>query len=453
MSSISRRRFVKALGASAALGTLSGQFSFAAPTQQRRPNLIYIMIDDAGYGDLSVYGRPDYQTPNLDALAAQGARFTNAYAAAPVCTPTRTAFVTGRYPQRTSVGLEEPIDFKEGLGERVSSVGLESDHPTVASLLKGAGYETALLGKWHLGYDPQFGPNQHGFDEFFGFLSGGVDYYSHTDGDGAPDLWENDMPIERQGYLTDLLTERAIEYVSRQRRAPFFLSLQYNAPHWPWDTPTYDEEVFGYGGDRGGGSLEAYAEMMENLDTNMGRLIGALRDVGLEDDTLFIFTSDNGGERFSYNWPLSGEKFDLHEGGIRVPAIVRWPNVVPAGQVTDQVATTMDWTATLLAAGGAEADSAYPLDGQDLLPVLVGREFVRERALGWRLDSLGQGAFRQGNWKYLRSGEDEYLYNLAEDVREAADYKELEPKTFAELQAAYDAWNAELLPPLDPEGA
>lgn len=173
--------------------------------------------------------------------------------------PRRAAFVTGRYAQRTAVGLEEPIQFRKFHGEDVHTVGLDPVHPTDASLLKGAGYETALLGKWHLGYAPQFGPDYHGFDEFFGILSGGVDYYAHTDGDGAQGLFENDMPVARKGYLTDLLTERAVEYVSRRRDEPFYLSLHYNAPHWPWDTPTYDEPAFGLG-DAGGGSLAAYME-------------------------------------------------------------------------------------------------------------------------------------------------------------------------------------------------
>lgn len=450
METIGRRDFIKILGASAALTGLSGQLSLAAPASPKRPNLLFILTDDLGYGDLSVYGRPDYRTPNLDALAAEGTRFTDAYAAFPVCTPTRTAFVTGRYPQRTSVGLEEPLAFKEGLGERVGTAGLDPEHPTVASLLKAAGYETALFGKWHLGYQPQFSPNHHGFDEFFGHLSGGVDYHAHTDGDGAPDLFENDMPVEREGYLTDLLTERAVEYVSRQRNAPFFLYLSYNAPHWPWDTPTHDEPAFGYG-DGGGGSLAAYAEMMQNLDTNIGRVLSTLRESGLEDDTLVIFTSDNGGERFSYNWPLSGMKADLREGGVRVPAIVRWPGNVPAGHASGQTAITMDWSATLLAAGGATADPDYPLDGEDLLPVMRDSEATHDRTLLWRYAAADQDAVRQGEWKYLRSGEDEYLFNLAEDVREQADLKESNPEVLTQLKQQFTSWNQTLLPKLVPE--
>lgn len=446
---ISRRTFVKALGASAALTGLSGQVSFAAPAARKRPNLIFILTDDLGYGDLSCYGRPDYNTPNLDALAAQGTRLTDAYAAFPVCTPTRTAFITGRYPQRTSVGLFEPLPFPEGLGEAVETAGLEPGHPTVASLLKNEGYDTALVGKWHLGYAPQFNPTEHGFDEFFGHLGGGVDYHAYTDGDGEPDLYENDMPVQREGYLTDILTERAVEFVSRRRDAPFFLFLSYNAPHWPWDTPTYDEPAFGLG-DSGGGSLTAFREMMQNLDGNVGRVLAALRESGLEEDTLVIFTSDNGGERFSYNWPLSGAKAELREGGVRVPALVRWPGIIPAGTVSDQAAITMDWSATLLAAGGAAPAPDFPLDGEDLLPVLQG-EGPHERLFLWRYAAADQDAVRRGDWKYLRSGEDEYLFNLAEDVREQADLKDLEPEVLAQLKGEFADWNAALLPKLEVE--
>lgn len=447
---VSRRTFVKALGASAALTSLSGRVSFAAPAARKRPNLIFVLTDDLGYGDLSCYGRPDYNTPNLDALADEGTRLTDAYAAFPVCTPTRTAFITGRYPQRTPIGLYEPLPFPAGLGEAVGTAGLEPGHPTVASLLKGVGYDTALIGKWHLGYEAQFSPNAHSFDEFFGHLGGGVDYYSHTDGDGEPDLFENDMPVERKGYLTDLLTERAVEYVSRRRENPFFLFLSYNAPHWPWDTPTYDEPAFGMG-DSGGGSLTAFREMMGNLDGNIGKVLAALREDGLDENTLVIFTSDNGGERFSYNWPLSGMKADLREGGVRVPAIVRWPGVVPAGRVSEQAAVTMDWSATLLAAAGAVPDPDYPLDGEDLLPTLQGDAPEHERLFLWRYAASDQDAVRRGDWKYLRSGEDEYLFNLAQDVREQADLKDAEPGVLAELKGEFSAWNAMLLPKLEPE--
>ena len=208
-----RREFIGAAASAAVL--TSSKSAYGA---DRRPNLLFILADDLGYGDLSCYGRPEYRTPNLDALARDGLRFTNAYSASPVCTPTRCAFMTGRYPARTPVGLQEPLVARKILGDRAAELGLAPDHPTVASLLKKVGYETALVGKWHLGYLPKFGPNHHGFDEFFGILSGAADFVTHKDVTGESDLYENEVPVERVGYMTDLLTDRAAAFVRRRRR-------------------------------------------------------------------------------------------------------------------------------------------------------------------------------------------------------------------------------------------
>src|SRR5215212_7395332 len=335
---LTRREFVASTVAASALVGSRG----ADAAQAERPNVLYIMADDLGWGDLSCYGRPDYRTPNLDRLASEGVRFTQGYSAAPVCTPTRCAFVTGRYPARTAVGLEEPLAWKRQLVEQKRDPGLPPEHPTVASLLKAAGYRTALVGKWHLGYLPTYGPVKSGFEEFFGIMSGGADYFTHRDSNGEGDLFEAEVPVERVGYMTDLITERAVEYLRRRRRGePFFLSLNYTAPHWPWEGPR--DESFSRtlaGSDRAGfgsgGSLKVYAEMMRSLDDGVGRVLRALEEAGRAKDTLVIFTSDNGGERFSYNWPFTGKKLELFEGGIRVPAFARWPGRIPAGRTTDQ---------------------------------------------------------------------------------------------------------------------
>jgi len=344
-----RREFLKtaALGVSSA-ALLTSRPTVAAP----RPNIVFILADDLGWADLSCYGRPDYKTPNIDRLASQGMKFTKAYSGAPVCTPTRVSFQTGRYPARLPVGMFEPIPDRTQLAERVKGLGIPTDHPTVGSLIKAAGYDTAMFGKWHLGYLPEFGPLKHGYDEFFGILSGAGDYFSHKDMEGLPDLWEGEAPVERVGYLTDLLTDRASDFVRKRHTKPFYLNLNYTSPHWPWEG-TQDERISrslkgGYDNWVAGGSLEIYGEMMKNLDANIGRLLSALKAAGLEQNTLVIFNSDNGGERFSFNWPFVGMKFDLHEGGIRVPAIVKWPGVTKAGTSTDQVAITMDWFATCL---------------------------------------------------------------------------------------------------------
>lgn len=378
---LNRRNFVKSAAAGAPLLLFK---THSVPPASSRPNVIFILADDLGWGDLSCYGRPDYRTPNIDLLAAQGTKFSDAYAASALCTPSRCGFITGRYPARLKIGLTEPLPA----GNRL--VGLDPGHPTIASLLKKSGYDTALFGKWHLGFRPEWGPNAHGFDEFFGVLAGASDYFLHKNGLGEPDLFENLTPVQRNGYLTDLLTERAISYVSRRHTSPFFLSLQYTAPHWPWQGPNGGESVdfsdqkiepLSMGG---GGSLKLYAEMMRSLDEGIGRVMKALRAAGLDQKTLVIFTSDNGGERFSYHWPFSGQKGALLEGGIRVPAIVRWPGVVPANRETRQMAITMDWTATILAAAQTPAADGYGLDGTDLLPVIKGASPVYDRTFFWR---------------------------------------------------------------------
>ena len=385
---VTRREFLEASVATTALAATG--VAHAAPA--RRPNVLFILADDLGYGDLSCYGRPDYQTPVLDSLARQGLKFTNNYAAAPVCTPTRCAYITGRYPQRLPVGLEEPLTISSPTG-----VGLPPDHPTIASLLKANGYETSLVGKWHLGWTPEFGPNRHGFDEFFGSLSGAVDFFTHKASDmpggvaaegGGADLWQNLTPVERVGYMTDLLSDKAVEIIARPHAKPFFLSLQYTAPHSPWEGPAdgaIGHTAHGPGPMAEGGSLKTYAAMMKSMDAGIGRVLKALERAKLERDTLVIFTSDNGGERYSYNWPFSFQKMYLYEGGTRVPAIVRWPGVIPAGRVTEQAAITMDWTATILGVTGTAADPAFPLDGENLMPVCTGQRASYDRALFWRI--------------------------------------------------------------------
>ena len=442
---VTRRRFLETVVGTAALARAG-----AAEAAAKRPNVLFILADDLGYGDLSCYGRPDYRTPVLDGFAKQGIKFTSAYAAAPVCTPTRCAYVTGRYPQRLAVGLEEPLKRSSP-----PDTGLPPDHPTVASLLKRNGYDTSLVGKWHLGWKPEFGPNRHGFDEFFGILSGAGDYFTHrapdapgaAPGTDAPDLWENLTPIERVGYLTDLLSDKAVEVISRPHPKPFFLSLQYTAPHSPWEGP--EDEAIGHtthgpGPMTDGGSRKIYASMVKSMDAGIGRVLAALERAKLGGDTLVIFTSDNGGERYSYNWPFSFQKLFLHEGGTRVPAIVRWPGMVPSGRVTDQAAITMDWTATILAVTESAADPAYPLDGENLLPVCTGERAVYDRTLFWR--TVERAAARAGNWKYLADKDGEYLFDVAADPGEKADRRAKEAPTFERIKQQYLEWNARMLP-------
>jgi arylsulfatase A-like enzyme len=416
----------------------------------RTPNILFILADDLGYGDLSCYGRPDYRTPHLDRLAGEGLRFTSNYTAAAVCTPTRVALMTGRYPARLPVGLVEPLAYGD------NSVGLPPEHPTPASLLKAAGYQTALIGKWHLGYLPEYGPLRHGFDEFYGILSGGVDYFSHRVPAGKLDLHEGNVTVDRAGYMTDLLTDRAVQYVRRPHAEPFYLALHYTAPHWPWEGPgdtaasrmyrsvadtVKKRFVNGYAD---GGSLRTFTAMMQRLDEGVGRLLRALEDAGQSRDTFVVFTSDNGGERYSYNWPASDGKTSLQEGGIRVPAIVRWPGRVPAGRTTDQSVITMDWTATMVGLAGAAPDPAYPLDGIDLTQLCLGKRAQFDRALFWR--TRAQDAARRGRWKYLRTGDDDMLYDIPNDPGERSNLDIYQPGTLAALREEFRRWNEQMLP-------
>jgi arylsulfatase A-like enzyme len=438
---LTRRQFLLRSGvAAAALLSRPQRFLEAAAP----PNLLFILCDDLGYGDVSAFGRPDYRTPNIDWLVAEGVRFTNAYAAASTCTPTRVAFLTGRYPQRQHADLQRPMGWGTPAAG-VPAYGLSPSIPTVPQLLKRAGYDTALVGKWHLGFAQEFSPLKHGFDEFFGIKGGGADYFTHTGRRNIPELHEGDVPADRVGYLTDLLSDRAAEFVARKRARPFYLSLHYNAPHWPWEGPR-DAHGDSVPHDFvAGGSQKIFREMMASLDAGVGRVMAALRRAGRDQDTLVIFTSDNGGERYSYNWPWSDGKFTLYEGGIRVPLALRWKGMLPRGRQCDQLAISMDWTATLLAAGGAAAPAS---DGIDLLPCARGGAAVA-RTLFWRQPdpvSAPQSAVRRGNWKYLRAGTDESLFDLANDPGEKANLIARFPAVARELREAWVEWNTQMVP-------
>jgi len=409
------------------------------------PNIIYILADDLGYADLSCYGRKDYQTPHLDKLAAEGMRFNNAYASAPVCTPTRTAFMTGRYPARLTVGLYEPIT--EG---RVDSVvGLSSSVPSIAQLLHKAGYETSLIGKWHLGYKTEFSPVANGFDYFFGFHAGATDYISHKNQRGNDDLYENDKPVKKEGYITDLLAEKAVELIKAPHAKPFFMALTFSAPHWPWEArgdKAYPDTMSW----RSGGSTVIYGKMMQALDDAVGLVLKALDDANLVKQTVVIFTSDNGGEEFSDMGPYKGKKMDLWEGGIREPAFIRWPGKIPANTSTSQVVVTTDWTASILALAGAKADPDFPLDGVNIIPVCKEQKKPFDRILYWRVFQRNQSkAIRDGKWKWLQDEKGvEYLFDLDADPFEKDNLKEKEKKVFENLKRKYQQWEATVLTPI-----
>jgi arylsulfatase A-like enzyme len=431
-----------------ALGTVapaSGVKNIFGQSVARPPNIVFIMADDLGYADVSCYGRPDISTPNIDNLAAKGVRFLQAYANSAVCSATRTALITGRYQYRLAIGLEEPLAGRD--------VGLPPDHPTLPSLLRKAGYNTTLVGKWHLGVLPKFGPLQSGYDHFYGFRGGAVDYYTHAN--QRDDLWDDDVRVHQMGYLTDMLGSRAVDVVNENGKSgrPFLVSLHFNAPHWPWEAPGDEAEsnrlrsasLF----DFDGGTQKTYQRMIQEMDLQIGRVLEALRKNGLTDNTIVIFTSDNGGERFADTWPFTGRKTELLEGGLRIPAIISWPAHIPQGRTTDQVAITMDWLPTLVAAAGVSFDPAFPPDGINLLPILMGNSAVVERKLFWRYKANAQRAARDGDYKYLKILDNTFLFNVVEDPMERANLKVRREDVYDRIVAEWRDWNATMLPEID----
>lgn len=424
-------------------------------TQPTRPNIVFIVADDLGYADLGCYGGRDASfgpvSPVLDGLAAQGLKLTQGYSNSPVCSPTRFALMTGRYQYRLRGAAEEPINSKS---RGSTTLGLPPEHPTLPSLLRDAGYRTALMGKWHLGYPPAFGPLRSGYDEFFGPMSGGVDYFTHCSSTGQHDLYLNDAEQQEDGYLTDLITDHGLDFVRRmaggaRSGTPFFLSLHYTAPHWPWETRDDEalaQEVKGNLFHLHGGNIDTYRRMIHHMDEGIGRLMDLLRAEGLERDTLVVFTSDNGGERFSDNWPLVGGKMDLTEGGIRVPWIAHWPAVIAPGSTSTQTCMTMDWSATMLDAAGATAAASHPLDGRSLMPLLRDATWRDDQPLFWRMNHRGQRAMRHGPWKYLRVDGHDYLFNLEGDERERANLAPIAPERLAAMVQAWEAWEATMPP-------
>jgi arylsulfatase A-like enzyme len=447
---ISRRGALAGALGTAALTAARPAFGQAAG---RKPNVLYIMADDLGYADLSCYGRRDYTTPVLDRLAAEGMMFMHAYANSAVCTATRVGLITGRYQYRLPVGLQEPLG--------AADVGLPSaeEQPNMPSLMRDAGYATTLVGKWHMGNLPKYGPLKSGYDEFWGLYGGGVDYFTHDFGSNA-DLWDGETRVEEMGYLTDLLADRTIATLERRRSdgKPFFISLHFTAPHWPWEANDAEgraasarlaqtSSVPGGGGGifhYDGGTLATYAGMMRSLDDNIGRILAKLADLGFDRDTIVVFTSDNGGERFSDTWPFSGKKTELLEGGLRIPAIVRWPGVVGPGSRSDVPIMSMDWLPTFVSAGGGRQSGAFPSDGVDLWPALAGGT-LPERPMFWRYTNKQQRAARRGQYKYLKINDNEFLFDIVADPLERGNLKNLKPETFSELKSAWEQWNRGML--------
>ena len=387
----------------------------------QRPNVVLIITDDVGYGDLGSYGAPDLKTPHIDGLARDGVRLTDFYANGATCTPTRAGLISGRYQQRFA--LEVPL----GTNATDTARGLTSTGRSLPQLLKNAGYATALVGKWHLGWKSEFSPNAHGFEYFFGFKSGYIDYYQHTAGGDSPltaDLFENERPVDVPGYMTDLITARSVRFIEQNAARPFFIDVAYNAAHWPYQRPDHPSTARGRARhlgplDDSTSTRADYVAMLERADAGVGLILRALDSLGLRQNTIVIFTNDNGGEWLSRNAPLFQNKGTVWEGGIRVPAIVRWPGHIPAGRVSGQVGMTMDLTASILAATRTPIPAETRLDGIDLLGVLAGRTPEMERTLFWRvIGTSAQRAVRSGDWKLLFDGPRTMLFNVRTDLGE-----------------------------------
>lgn len=427
----------------------------------RKPNIVIIMTDDQGYGDLGCMGSPDLVTPHLDALAGQGARFTCMYSNSPVCSPSRAALLTGRYPGYAGV--------RSVLAGHRRATGLTASVPTIATALKENGYRTGLVGKWHLGLREECRPNKNGFDEFYGFLAGCVDYYSHifywsmADGHTNPthDLWHNGNEIYENGeYLTELISRKSVEFIRSNAKTPFLLFVSYNAPHYPLHVPQkYLDRFSNLPAER-----QTMAAMISAVDDGVGQIMDELARQRLTEDTLVYFQSDNGPSRESRNWMdgredpyyggnsgvFSGHKFSLFEGGIRVPALLSWPGHIPPAQVIHDPAAAMDIFPTILEAAGGDM-SQFLVDGTSLLPRLMrGADCTHDRIF-WEMDR--QTAVRQGRYKLVLNGQLEehlppkaplFLADLINDPGEQNNLADEMPELAEELKHAALEWRSRL---------
>jgi arylsulfatase A-like enzyme len=444
---LTRREFLRTVGAAglavAAAGLLPECVSaLLSKAARRKPNIIIILADDLGYADLGCQGCKDIPTPNIDSLAKNGVRFTDAYVSCPVCSPTRAGLMTGRYQERFG------HEFNPGPAQAASATfGLLKTEKTVAERLKALGYATGIVGKWHLGFRQGYRPTERGFDEFFGFL-GGAHPYLASGANASNPIMRGTTPSEEKEYLTDAFNREALAFVERHQREPFFLYLPYNAVHTPLQASAKREQRFEGIADQ---KRRTFATMLAALDDGVGDLLKKLRAHGIEDNTLIFFLSDNGGPtptNTSRNDPLSGYKAQVLEGGIRVPFIAQWKSRLPKGKVCREPVIALDILPTAIVTGGGEIAPEWELDGVDLTPYLTGaKSGPVHRQLYWRFGQ--QRAIRAGDWKLIRQRDSEAyrLYNLADDVGEKHDLAGEMPDKAKELNTAYDEWNAHLVPP------
>ena len=402
------------------------------------PNILLIMADDLGYGDLSSYGNPHIYTPHLDNMALGGVKFTDFHSNGAVCSPTRASLMSGKYQQRVGIHGVVYTWLRD-------SLGMSPEVYTLAEALHDEGYATALYGKWHLGYKREFNPTVQGFDTFKGFVAGNVDYHSHLDNQFVFDWWENDTLKEDSGYTTDLITQYALDYIGQQRDQPFFLYLPYPAPHDPYqgreDAPIRhtDESLRELPPD----SIPSiYKEMVEVLDEGIGKILQSLVDKGLQENTFVFFCSDNGANRHGSNGILRGFKGGLYEGGHRVPAIAYWPGKMEGGKIVAEPVMSMDLFPTLLDLAGIPQAEALALDGNSLSPLLLRGETLPERNLFWAYNH--QKAFRKGKWKLMVSRDQVELFDLEADLSEQHNLAEKYPDTTQNLLSQLSIWEKDV---------
>jgi len=407
----------------------------------RKPNVVLIVADDLGFGDVGFHGNREIPTPHLDALAAAGTRFTNGYASSPLCGPTRAGLLTGRYQQRFG------YELNPGGGGVRHGVGLPLTETTIAEAVRAAGYRTGLIGKWHLGSDPQFQPTARGFDEFYGFLGGAHAYQLPGARPDAQPILRDRRAVDEQEYLTDAIGREAVAFIDRHAGSAFLLVVAFNAVHIPLEAPARYRDRFPRITDP---RHRTYAAMASAMDDNVGRILEALHRRQLDETTLVVFLSDNGGpphENTSSNAPFSGAKGTLWEGGIRVPFVLRWTSRVPAGAVYHKPVISLDIAATVASAAGTRLSGPEPIDGVDLLPFVTGanRSSPHEQ-LTWRQGP--QRAIRRGKYKLVQlAGQPLKLFDLAADHAEQHDLSSSEPEVVARLEQAYATWNNELIEP------
>ncbi|MGB3587852.1 MAG: sulfatase-like hydrolase/transferase [Tunicatimonas sp.] len=402
------------------------------------PNFVIIMADDLGYGDLGSYGHPSYQTPNLDSMAANGLMFTDYHSNGAVCTPTRAALLTGKYQQM--VGMEGVIYVR---GE-TRQTGLDTANITLAKLLKSAGYATGVVGKWHLGYRPEYNPVHQGFDFFRGYVSGNIDYHSHYDNAGIYDWWDGLDSVSETGYVTDLISKHAVNFIEQNQQKPFCLYIAHEAPHWPYQGRNDPADRFPDTEFNSQGSRQdyqgAYQEMVEVMDESVGEVLNVLDSLQLSENTLVFFCSDNGAvDSLGNNGVLRGHKTQLWEGGHRVPAIAYWPGTISPGS-TDATVLSMDVLPTLLSLANAESPINYTTTGTDFSAVWKDSSPLLERTTFWRY--RGQQAVRQGDWKLLTRQDSTYLFNLEQDVAEQQNLATNHPEKVTELLDTLSQWEA-----------